>query len=95
MRMEPRAAEESTNILQVRRNAIANMTIDDDATPSEAIESGKAEMALSTSPQNYTPVGGLAVNGEFTVWHFLDTPMLPAGLYTAEANHEIVTSQFV
>lgn len=60
---------------------IGNITIDDDSTASEGVETGEDEKALTTGSQRY-PDAQLTVQGTDSVWHFLDVPNVPALTYT-------------
>ena len=72
---------------------IGNCTVDDDSTADEGGETGKNEMALTTSAQDYSPTGGLAVQGTLDWWFFLDVPLgLASGTYNSASSWEIVSS---
>jgi parallel beta-helix repeat protein len=52
--------------------AIGNFRVDDDPIPSEGVETGKAEMALTASAQPYNkPIG---VSSSWNLWYFLNVP---------------------
>lgn len=74
---------------------IANFSVDDDAIADE--DSGNlANMTLTAAPQSFHDAGGVAVDGTFNVWYFIDAPLgLPAGTYTSTANWEWVSEQHV
>lgn len=55
--------------------AIGNFSIDDDGIPSEGAETGKNEMTLLSSAQDYSPVAGIAVGGSYDTYFFLDVPL--------------------
>jgi hypothetical protein len=75
---------------------IGNMTIDDDATPSEGVETGKTEMQLTESPQDYTPTGGISVDDFYNLWFFLDIPVgQTEGTYTSEADFELISFEHI
>jgi hypothetical protein len=74
---------------------IGNMTIDDDATAGGGDGGNLAEMTMTTGAQQFNPLAGVAVDGYFDNWYFLDIPIAtPVGTYTSTSNFEVVTSAF-
>jgi hypothetical protein len=73
---------------------VGNVTVDDDSTADEGVETEKDELQLTTGAQNYSPAAGIPLQGDEKWWFFFDVPVGVAGvIYNSQSDWEVVSSQ--